>query len=300
MAAGSSTARAPVLETGATPVHRLGEQVFDVIAEIGDVATFSVLTLVVDRPPACALVGARSDLLRHRGQERLGGRDHGNVHRNGPGGSGLSSVRHDGAGDPAGLGDQHLDRERARPGAGGDNARGPGRFLDGRRAGDDAGHRADRRLVGTRDEPHLLPGRSAISGLRFADSPSDADGRFHGGDRRSGGQHADLQDRLVRLLEAHARLPGQPRHLRRRSSRATSSARPLRSSVAIAGFTPAPGQRASAGPRPRHSSIRSSRSCSSTSCSGSAGTTCTGRYGPSRKVYYEPPRSGRRSGEPRA
>ena len=46
MAAGSSTARAPVLETGATPVHRLGEQVFDVIAEIGDVATFSVLTLV--------------------------------------------------------------------------------------------------------------------------------------------------------------------------------------------------------------------------------------------------------------
>src|SRR6476659_2746142 len=46
MAAGSSTARAPVLENGATPVHRLGEQVFDTIAEIGDVASFSVLTLV--------------------------------------------------------------------------------------------------------------------------------------------------------------------------------------------------------------------------------------------------------------
>src|SRR5262245_44523781 len=46
MAAGSATPRAPVLEAGATPVHRLGEQVFDIIAEIGDVASFSVLTLV--------------------------------------------------------------------------------------------------------------------------------------------------------------------------------------------------------------------------------------------------------------
>jgi phospholipid/cholesterol/gamma-HCH transport system permease protein len=46
MAAGSSAARAPVLEAGAAPIHRLGEHVFDVIAEIGDVASFSVLTLV--------------------------------------------------------------------------------------------------------------------------------------------------------------------------------------------------------------------------------------------------------------
>src|SRR5262249_33576855 len=46
MAAGSSTPRAPVLEAAATPVHRLGRQVFDIIAEIGDVASFSVLTLV--------------------------------------------------------------------------------------------------------------------------------------------------------------------------------------------------------------------------------------------------------------
>ena len=29
MAAGPSTARAPALENGATPVHRLGEHVFD-------------------------------------------------------------------------------------------------------------------------------------------------------------------------------------------------------------------------------------------------------------------------------
>ena len=168
MAAGSSTARAPVPENGATPVHRLGEQVFDVIAEIGDVASFLGAHAGLDRPPACSLVGARSHLLRDRRQERLGGRDHGNVHRHGPGGSGLSSVRDDGPGDPAGLGDQHFDREGARPGAGGDDARGPGWLVDGRRTGNDASHRADRRPVGAGDQPDLLPGRSAISGLRAA------------------------------------------------------------------------------------------------------------------------------------
>src|SRR6478672_9220142 len=46
MAAGSSAARPLIPEAGSTPVHRLGEQVFDVVAEIGDVATFSVLTLL--------------------------------------------------------------------------------------------------------------------------------------------------------------------------------------------------------------------------------------------------------------
>src|SRR5580704_4763256 len=46
MAVVSSTARAPAADASATPVHRLGEQVFDVIAEIGDVAHFSVSTLV--------------------------------------------------------------------------------------------------------------------------------------------------------------------------------------------------------------------------------------------------------------
>ena len=46
MEAGSSTARALAPEMSATPVHPLGENVFDVIAEIGDVAAFSVSTLV--------------------------------------------------------------------------------------------------------------------------------------------------------------------------------------------------------------------------------------------------------------
>ena len=33
-------------DAGATPVHRLGEHIFDAIAEIGDVAHFSILTLL--------------------------------------------------------------------------------------------------------------------------------------------------------------------------------------------------------------------------------------------------------------
>ena len=33
-------------DSPATPVHRLGEQVFDTVAEIGDVGEFSILTLI--------------------------------------------------------------------------------------------------------------------------------------------------------------------------------------------------------------------------------------------------------------
>lgn len=40
------TAGAIAHETVPTPVHRLGEQIFDVIAEIGDVASFSIQTFV--------------------------------------------------------------------------------------------------------------------------------------------------------------------------------------------------------------------------------------------------------------
>ena len=168
MAVAPRTAGAFAHDTGATPVHRLGEHVFDAIAEIGDVAHFSVLTLRLDRPPAVAVVGPGADLLRDRRQERLGRGDHGDVHRHGPGGAGLSSIRDDGSGDPAGVGDQHLDRPGAGAGAGGDDARGPGRLGDGRRAGDDARHRADRRPVGAGDQPDLLPGGAAVPGLRAA------------------------------------------------------------------------------------------------------------------------------------
>ena len=66
------------------------------------------------------------------------------------------------------------------------------------------------------NQPHLLPGRSAVPGLRSLDSAVDADGRLHGGDRRSRGQHADLERRLVCLLEAYSRLRRQPGYLRRR------------------------------------------------------------------------------------
>ena len=46
MAVAPRTAGAFAHDTVATPVHRLGEHVFDVIAEIGDVASFSILTLL--------------------------------------------------------------------------------------------------------------------------------------------------------------------------------------------------------------------------------------------------------------
>ncbi len=46
MAVGSSAARVSASDSGATAVHRLGENVFDVIADIGDVATFSGSTLM--------------------------------------------------------------------------------------------------------------------------------------------------------------------------------------------------------------------------------------------------------------
>jgi phospholipid/cholesterol/gamma-HCH transport system permease protein len=46
MAVAPLQAQAPGAEAGPTPVTRLGEQVFDAVAEIGDVARFSVLTLV--------------------------------------------------------------------------------------------------------------------------------------------------------------------------------------------------------------------------------------------------------------
>ena len=155
-------------EPGPTPVHRLGEQVFDAVAEIGDIAHFSVMTMVwIVRTPV-AMVGPGADLLRDRRLERPGGGDHRDVHRHGPGGAGASPVRHDGAGDPAGVGHQHLDRQGAGAGAGGDDAGGPGRLEHGRRAGDDARHRADRRPLGPGDQPDPLPGRPPVPGLRPA------------------------------------------------------------------------------------------------------------------------------------
>src|SRR5215212_8974541 len=44
MAVASIPASSPAPATSPTPVHRMGEQVFDVVADIGDVAVFSVLT----------------------------------------------------------------------------------------------------------------------------------------------------------------------------------------------------------------------------------------------------------------
>ena len=271
-----------------TPVHRLGGAHFRRDRRDRRRRSFLDAHDALDRPPAVAVVGAGADLLRDRRQERVGRRDHRDVYRHGAGGAGLSSVFDDGTGNTAGVGDQHLDRPRAGAGSGGDDARGPGRVGDGGRAGNDARHRADRRALRARDQPDLLPGRAPVPGVRALDPALDPDGRFHGGDRRRGRQHADPQHRLVRLLDAYPRFRRQPRYLRRAYSRAISSARRLRLSVATAASIPRRGPRGSGWRRPRRSCSRSSRSSCSISCWGWPGTTFTVRSGPRPRDSYEP------------
>ena len=155
-------------------MHRLGENVFDVIAEIGDVATFSVSTLVwiVRRRarwsvlvPIFYAIGVKSVSV-----VAITGTFIGMVL--------AVQAYHQFAmmGLATRLGSviNISIVQGARAGAGGDDARRAGRLVDGRRAGHDAGDRADRRAVGPGHQPDLLPGRSAISGLRLADSPADA------------------------------------------------------------------------------------------------------------------------------
>ena len=198
-----------------TPVHRLGEQIFEIVADIGDMAVFAAVTFswMFRRRPR--MVGAGPQLLRDRRLERAGRRHHGDVHRDGPGGAGAQPVRDDGPGDAAGLGHQHLAGQGARAGAGGDDARRPRRLVDVGRAGDDARHRADRRPLGPGDQSDPLPGRPPVPRLLPADPAADPDGRLHGGDRRGGRQHADPHGRFVRLLAALARVRRGHRPVRR-------------------------------------------------------------------------------------
>ncbi len=67
-----------------TPIHRLGEQAFDIIADVGDVAIFTFLTfswmfLMLELAP----VGPGPKLLRDRRLERAGRGDHRDVYRHG-------------------------------------------------------------------------------------------------------------------------------------------------------------------------------------------------------------------------
>ena len=263
-----------------TPVHRLGEQVFDAIAEIGDVAEFSILTLVwiVRRRPRWSVlvpifyaIGVKSvSVVAITGTfigmvlavqayhqfammglaTRLGSVINISIVKElGPVLAATMLAGRVGSSMAAELGTMRVTEQ-----------------IDALSA------------LGTNPIYYLVV--PAVPGLRPADPALDPDGRLHGGDRRRGRQHADPQRRLVRLLEAHARLRRQPGHLRRRVQelllRRGDRADQLPSRVQLQ----APGPRAWAGPRPRRSSSRSSPSCSSTSCSGWAGTTCTDRSGP--------------------
>ena len=80
----SSTGIAPAGPMPPTPVSRLGEQVFDAVADIGDLAKFSALTIAWmfrRRPRWSVLV---PEFLRDRRLQRPGRGDHRDVHRHGP------------------------------------------------------------------------------------------------------------------------------------------------------------------------------------------------------------------------
>ncbi len=151
------------------PVHRLGEQVFDAVAEIGDVAHFSVLTLVwiVRRRsrwsvlvPIFYAIGVKSVSV-----VAITGTFIGMVL--------AVQAYHQFAmmGLATRLGSViniSIVKELG-PVLAATMLAGRVGSSDGRRAGHDARHRADRRPVGAGDQPHLLPGRAAVPGLRPAD-----------------------------------------------------------------------------------------------------------------------------------
>ena len=203
-------------ETVATPVHRLGEQVFDAIAEIGDVAHFSMLTLVwiVRRRsrwsvlvPIFYAIGVKSvSVVAITGTfigmvlavqayhqfammglaTRLGSVINISIVRElGPVLAATMLAGRVGSAMAAELGTMRVTEQ-----------------IDALSA------------LGTNPIYYLVVPRFLACVL--LDPALDPDGRLHGGDRRRGRQHPDPQRRLVRLLEAHPRLRGQPRYLRRR------------------------------------------------------------------------------------
>ena len=158
----------PGPEAGPTPVTRLGEQVFDAVAEIGDVAHFSVLTFVwivrkrsrwsvlvpifyaigVKSVSVVAITGTFIGMVlavqAHHQFAMMGLATRlGSVIN-------ISIVRELGPVLAATM-------LAGRVGS-----------SDGRRAGHHAGHRADRRPLGPGDQPDPLPGGAPVPGLRAA------------------------------------------------------------------------------------------------------------------------------------
>ena len=216
MAVAPPTAGAIAHEAVPTPVHRLGEHIFDAIAEIGDVASFSVLTLVwiVRRRsrwsvlvPIFYAIGVKSvSVVAITGTfigmvlavqayhqfammglaTRLGSVINISIVRElGPVLAATMLAGRVGSAMAAELGTMRVTEQ-----------------IDALSA------------LGTNPIYYLVVPRFLACVL--LDPALDPDGRLHGGDRRRGRQHPDPQRRLVRLLDAHARLRRQPRHLRRR------------------------------------------------------------------------------------
>ncbi len=293
MAVAPLQAPAPRPEAGPTPVTRLGEQVFDAVAEIGDVAHFSVLTFVwivrkrsrwsvlvpifyaigVKSVSVVAITGtfigmvlavqAHHQFAMMGLATRLGSVINISIVRElGPVLAATMLAGRVGSSMAAELGTMRVTEQ-----------------IDALSA------------LGTNPIYYLVVPRFLACVLLIP--LLDPDGRLHGGHRRRRRLHPDPQGRLVRLLEAHAGIRGQPGHLRRRVQelflRRGDCPDQLSPGVQLPG-----GCR---GGRPgRHRGVRllvHRHPVPRLRASGSAGTASTMPSIPSRKGCYEPGRGGR-------
>ena len=88
MAVATHSAPRAVSTMLSSPVQRLGEQVFDAVAEVGGAAQFAGRTHGLAVEAAAEVGDAGPEFLHDRRFERAGGGDHRDVHRHGAGGTG--------------------------------------------------------------------------------------------------------------------------------------------------------------------------------------------------------------------
>ena len=267
---------AQIPHAGTSPVQRLGEQIYETVADIGDVAQFSGKTHRLAVPQAAELVGPGAQLLRDRRLQRPGRRDH----RACSSAWSWPSRRYsqfEAMGMATRLGSViniSLVKEL-----------GPvlaATMLAGRVGSSMAAELGTMRVteqidalsaLGTNPIQYLVVPRFLACVLLIPLLTLMAD--FMGVIGGAVGQHADPGGRLVPLLAALAELRRGARPLRRglQELLLRRGDRPdqLPPRVPLQGR----GRGGRAGRRPRRSSTRSSRSCSSTSASASSGTRPT-------------------------